>query len=147
MLLRRHYAASVVTWCRCVVVITTAQLHWTRPESRFFAGSNLVRDVSEIRDGEDLLQWFQLEIKLNSFLYQPYHKTIHHHHHRECYGLERAFFTLGCVLHCPPSCFWRLPWGRQFNLKVTRTSCWSLKHSPGPTICLCHNKLQKIYTW
>ena len=28
----------------------------------------------------------------------------------------------------------RLSWGWLFNLKVSRASCWSLKHSPGPTI-------------
>ena len=35
------------------VVITTAQLHSTKPEFRFCAGSNPARDVSEIHDGED----------------------------------------------------------------------------------------------
>ena len=39
---------------RNVVVITTAQLHSTKPELRFCAGSNPAREVSEIRDGEDL---------------------------------------------------------------------------------------------
>ena len=40
---------------RCgVVVITTAQLHSTKPELRFCAGSNPARGVSKIRDGEDL---------------------------------------------------------------------------------------------
>ena len=37
-----------------VVVITSAQLHSTKPELRFCAGSNPARGVSEIRDGEDL---------------------------------------------------------------------------------------------
>ena len=41
-------------WWRDVVVITTAQLHSTKPELRFCAGSNPARGVSEIRDGEDL---------------------------------------------------------------------------------------------
>ena len=41
-------------WCRGVVVITTTQLHSTKPELRLCAGSNHARDVSEIRDGEDL---------------------------------------------------------------------------------------------
>ena len=39
---------------RSVVVIATAQLHSTKHEFRFCAGSNSARDVSEIRDGEDL---------------------------------------------------------------------------------------------
>ena len=37
-----------------VVVITAAQLHSTKPELRFCAGSNPAHGVSEIRDGEDL---------------------------------------------------------------------------------------------
>ena len=41
-------------WRRDVVVITTAQLHSTKPELRFCAGSNPAGGVSEIRDGEDL---------------------------------------------------------------------------------------------
>ena len=36
------------------VVITTSQLHSTKPKLRFCAGSNPARGVSEIRDGEDL---------------------------------------------------------------------------------------------
>ena len=41
-------------WRRGVVVITTAQLHSTKPELRLCANSNPVRGVSEIRDGEHL---------------------------------------------------------------------------------------------
>ena len=52
---------------RGVVVITTAQLHSTKPELRFCTGLFLARGVSEIRDGEDLWQWFRLEIRLNTF--------------------------------------------------------------------------------
>ena len=37
-----------------VVVITTAQLHSLKFELRFCSGSNPIRSVSEIRDGEDL---------------------------------------------------------------------------------------------
>ena len=39
---------------RGVVVITTTQLHSTKPELRLCAGSNPAHGVSEIRDGEDL---------------------------------------------------------------------------------------------
>ena len=39
---------------RGVVVITTAQLHSTKSELRFCAGSNSACGVLEIRDGEDL---------------------------------------------------------------------------------------------
>ena len=37
-----------------VVVITTAQIHSTKPELGFCAGSNPAPSVLEIRDGEDL---------------------------------------------------------------------------------------------
>ena len=46
---------------------TTAQLHSTKPELRFCADSNPARGGLDIRDGEDLLQWSQLEIRLNAF--------------------------------------------------------------------------------
>ena len=49
------------------MVITTAQLHSTKPELRLCAGSSTVCGVSEIRDGEDLWQWSRLEIRLNAF--------------------------------------------------------------------------------
>ena len=42
-----------MVWRCDVVVITTAQLHSTKPEHLLCAGSNPARD-SEIRDGEDL---------------------------------------------------------------------------------------------
>ena len=47
--------------------VTTAQLHSTKPELRFCAGSNPARGVTKIRDGEDLWQWSRLEIRLNAF--------------------------------------------------------------------------------
>ena len=49
------------------MVMTTPQLHSTKPELRFFAGSNPASSVSEICDGEDLWQWSWLEIRLNAF--------------------------------------------------------------------------------
>ena len=53
---------------RCgVMVVTTTQLHSTKPELRFCAGSNPARGVLEIRDAEDLWQWSRLEIRLNAF--------------------------------------------------------------------------------
>ena len=54
---RSHYCyiiIIIIIWHRSAVVITTAQLHSTKPELRFCAGSNPARGVSEIRDGEDL---------------------------------------------------------------------------------------------
>ena len=50
----------------CLVIIA-AQLHSTKPEHMFCAGSNPARGVSKIRDGEDLCQWSWLEIRLNAF--------------------------------------------------------------------------------
>ena len=41
-------------WHRGVVIITTAQLHSTKPELRFCAGSNPSCGMLEIGDGEDL---------------------------------------------------------------------------------------------
>ena len=66
--------------------------------------------------------------------------------YREYYGSERAFFTLRHFLPYTFSCcFQGFPWSRQFNLKVSRTSCWSSKHSPGTTICLNQSNLQQKY--
>ena len=50
-----------------ILVVSTAQLHSTKPELKFCAGSNPARGVSEIRDGEDLWRRSRLEIKLNAF--------------------------------------------------------------------------------
>ena len=66
--IRSFVSECIVKWCRGVVVITTAQLHSTKPELRLCAGSNPAHGVSEIRDGEDLWQWTRLEIRL-------YHKN------------------------------------------------------------------------
>ena len=49
----RNYREKL-SWLCGVVVITTAQLHSTKPELKFCAGSNPARGVSEIRDVEDL---------------------------------------------------------------------------------------------
>ena len=54
-------------WHCGAVVITTTQLHSTKPELRFCTSSNPARGVSEIRDGEDLWKWSPLEIRLNVF--------------------------------------------------------------------------------
>ena len=68
-----------MNYAQSVVVITTAQLHSSKPESRFCAGSNPARGVSEIRDGEDLCRWSRLEIMLNAFHRSTIpQKSIHH---------------------------------------------------------------------
>ena len=48
-------------------IIGIAQLHSTKSELTFCPGWNLTRSMSEIRDGEDLWQWSQLEIRLIAF--------------------------------------------------------------------------------
>ena len=58
---------TCIFWHPGVVIITTTQLHSTKPELWFCAGSKPARSVSEIRDGEDLRQWSRLEIRLNAF--------------------------------------------------------------------------------
>ena len=45
---------SKKTWCHGAVVISTAQLHSSKPEVKFCAGSNPASSKSKIRDGEDL---------------------------------------------------------------------------------------------
>ena len=73
-----------ILYCRGVVVITTAQLHSTKPELRFCTGSNPARGVSGIRNGEDLWQWSRLEIRLGQpSLVNHTTKAIHHHHHHQ----------------------------------------------------------------
>ena len=62
-----------ILWCHGVVVITTAQLHSSKPVHRFCAGS------AEIRDAEDLWQWSRLEIRLRLSSVNHTTKTIHHH--------------------------------------------------------------------
>ena len=49
--LKHRYKLSNV---KAILVITTAQLHSTKPELRLCTGSSPNRIVSEIRDGEDL---------------------------------------------------------------------------------------------
>ena len=49
------------------MVITTAQFHSTKPELRFWSGSNSAGGVSKICDGEDLWQWSRLKRGLNTF--------------------------------------------------------------------------------
>ena len=61
------------------------------------------------------------------------HTSGHLMIYRESF-FTQAFFTLHSFL-----LVLRLSWGRQFNLKVSRASCRSWKHSPGPAIRLNHN--------
>ena len=54
-------------WLRGVVVITTAQLCWTKLEFTFCTGSNPARGVWVISNDENLQQWWRLEIRLVAF--------------------------------------------------------------------------------
>ena len=53
---------------------------------------------------------------------------------------SQAFFTLHSFL-----LVLRLPWRQQFNLKVSRASCWSSKHSPSQAIASNDSNAQKKY--
>ena len=70
-----------------VVVIITVQLHSTKPELWFNAGSNPPRSMSEILQWWAFLTWSRLEIGLNVFRWLTisqkicYHHHHHHHHH------------------------------------------------------------------
>ena len=50
-----------------MVVITTAQLHSTKPELKFCTGSSPACSVPEICHDENLWQWSLLERRLNTF--------------------------------------------------------------------------------
>ena len=82
-------------------------------------------------------------VTYRTLCYASFHLVIYH----ECYRFERVFFYSQAffILHSF-LLFSRLPWDRQFNLKVSRASCWSSKLSPGPTICLNLSNPQKRYT-
>ena len=54
-------------WLRGVVVITTAQLCWTKLEFTFCTGSNPARGVWVVSNDENLQQWWRLEIRLVAF--------------------------------------------------------------------------------
>ena len=65
----------------------------------------------------------------------------------ECYRFERVFLLSGVFHLALLSAFSRISQGWKFNLKVSRTSCWSSKHSRSPTICLNHDNPHNIYMW
>ena len=66
MLVQIHGKQKLIDWKTEVdCIITTAQLHSTKPELRFRAGLNPACGVSEICNGEDLWHWSRLEIMLN----------------------------------------------------------------------------------
>ena len=45
------------------------------------------------------------------------------------------------------TCFYQgLPGSQQFFLEVCRVSYWSLKHRPGPSVCLIHSNPQSSYS-
>lgn len=46
-----------ILWRRSVAVIIATQLHSSKPELRFSPGSNLIRGVLEICDGENFWRW------------------------------------------------------------------------------------------
>ena len=57
----------MVQWCHGVVVMTTTQLHSTKPELKFCAGSNCAPGLSGIHNGKNLWQCSGLKINFNAF--------------------------------------------------------------------------------
>ena len=49
------------------MIITTAQVHLTKPKLIFYADSNTDCGVSKVSNDENIWQWFQLELRLNAF--------------------------------------------------------------------------------
>ena len=66
-------------WCCGVMVIFTEQLHSTKSKLRFCAGTNPAPGTSEIRNGENLWQWFQLEITIKTFRHSTIPQPFRHH--------------------------------------------------------------------
>ena len=114
-----HHAVPVVTLFFSLTHVTCMALHYTA----------VIRHSTSVTYG--------------TLCHASGHLVIY----RECYGFERAFFTLRSFLPCTLPAFSRLSWGLQFNLKVSRDLCWSSKHSPGPTFSLNHSNPQNVYKW
>ena len=95
---------------RSVVIIVAPQLRSTKSELRLFAGSNLTRGVLEIYNGENLWQWFRLEIRGKRLsLVSHSTKTIHHphHHHHHHHILHYNALICGWYYLCRLLCnFW-----------------------------------------
>ena len=67
VLSQKYLGTKKFLWHGGVVVTTTAQLHSTNPELRFYTISNSARGMLGIRGGEDLWQWSRLEQSPNTF--------------------------------------------------------------------------------
>ena len=63
----RWHQSGARMWRRCVVVVTTAQLHLAKSSLRFSAGSN-PHDVSKICKSGKLWEQVRLELRCNVFL-------------------------------------------------------------------------------
>ena len=63
------------------------------------------------------------------------------------YFLPTGVFYLTLELHRHFTCIYQdLPGSRQFFLEVCRTSYWSSKHRPGPSVYLIHSNPQCSYS-
>ena len=56
----------------------------------------------------------------------------------------QAFFTLCSFTHIVTCVCQGFPGSRQFFFEVCRTSYWSSKHRPGPSVCLIHSNPQSF---
>ena len=85
-----------VPWC--LVVITTAQPHSTKPELRSCAVSNPARGFSESRDGEARIKAKRLS-SVNHTI-KTIHRLHHHFHHKElsCHNVITETKNIECNL-------------------------------------------------
>ena len=84
-------------------------------------------------------------LRRNSVIYRtPCHARVHGFFHHRHFTYRTPCHASGHLVHLVIQLVSKPPLGRQFNLNVSRASCWSSKHSPGPTICLNHNNPQTL---
>ena len=92
----------------------------------YFAEIVLIRKLllEKLRDLRDTMpRQSSLCFLLFYYHHVTYRTTCHTSGHlviyRECYGFERAFFTLRCFLPCTPSCYFQgLSGARSLTLKL-----------------------------
>ena len=132
--------SSVFLWHHGVAVVTMAQLHSTKPELRFCAGSNSAHYMSEICDGENLWQCSWLEVRFKHFSLVNHSAKSSHYHHR----LQKVFYvcTVSSRVGTLPPCL-GIPLFLKQILKIT-PSFWQpskLVHAN----CMKHFKMKELH--
>ena len=126
MLLTGHHATPVVILVFSLINVTCIALHHTTPMLLVL----VIRHSTSVTYGKHATSAMSM-VTLSS--------TASAKNLRQRLLLSDAFY-----LALLPA-FSRLPCGQQFNLNVSRASCWSLKHIPELTICFNHSNTQTIY--